>query len=101
MNELRATEELGREIAVEHSPGLVVEGVTQRLRRRIPRHHHRMPRTVLDVRQRDRRGSKGTVSTHETGVIINDIGGRLTGISRAVGIGVELNRQAVADPRRP
>ena len=97
---LRATKELGGDIAVQRSPGLVIEGITQRLRRRIPGDHHRMPRTVLDVGQPDRGGSEGTVSADETSVIRDNIGIGLR-IDENVGIGVELDRQTIANPGRP
>ena len=59
-----------------------------------------MPPTVLDVGQPDRGGSEGTVGADETSVIRDDIGIGL-GIVENVGIGVELDRQTIANPGRP
>ena len=50
IGEVRAAEELGSDVAGERrSHRLAIEGVGQRLRRRIPGDHDGSPRAVLDI----------------------------------------------------
>ena len=100
MHELRATEELRDEISGQRSRRPIVDGVAQRLRRRIPGHHHRMPGTILDVGQGHRHGPEGPVRAYETGVIGDDIGVGLRIVDN-VGVGIELDRQPISDTANP